>query len=179
MAQRPPKLHSLVGWKWVMPMRFFQITLPLFIVYLVLTGNLTLPNLVVGLLVATGISVLLPPIELPPFSLARLPSFLWAGFRYVFVVAWDVLKGALSTARIVLDPQLPLNPGIIAIPSGSKTELGTALSAHAITLSPGEMVIAIDDDGVMYTHCLNVDDSARYKDEAQALRKNLLSKMFE
>jgi multicomponent Na+:H+ antiporter subunit E len=99
--------------------------------------------------------------------------------RYLFVVASDVVKGGIATARIVLDPKLPLNSGIIAIPSGSRSELGTALSAHAITLSPGEMVVAIDDQGVMYTHCLNVDDSEKMVADAQSLRKNLLSRMFE
>jgi multicomponent Na+:H+ antiporter subunit E len=160
-------------------MRLFQLSFPLFLVYLALTGNVTSPNLVMGILVSLGISLLLPRIELPSFSFRRLPGFLWAGLRYFFVVAWDVLRGAYGTALIVLNPKLPLNAGIIAIPSGTKTELGTALSAHAITLSPGEMVVAIDDEGVMYTHCLNVDDSARFVAEAQSLRKNLLSKMFE
>lgn len=160
-------------------MRIFQLSIPLFIVYLALTGNVALPNLFAGVLVSVGISLLMPKIELPPFSFRRLPGFLWAGLRYLFVVAWDVLQGAYGTALIVLNPKLPLDAGIIAIPSGTKTELGTALSAHAITLSPGEMVVAIDDDGVMYTHCLNVEDSARFVAEAQAMRKNLLSKMFE
>lgn len=160
-------------------MHILQLSIPLFVVYLALTGNLTLPNLVVGALSAVGISLLMPKMELPPFSLLRLPAFVWASIHYVFVVAWDVIRGAYATARIVLDPKLPLNAGIIAIPSGSKTELGTALSAHAITLSPGEMVIAIDDDGVMYTHCLNIDNSSRFVEEAQAMRKTLLSRMFE
>ncbi len=160
-------------------MRIIQLSFPLFIVYLALTGNVAPANLVLGVLVAVGVSLLSPKIDLPKFSLLRLPGFLWAGFRYLFVVAWDVVRGAYSTARIVLDPKLPLNAGIIAIPSGSNSELGTALSAHAITLSPGEMVVAIDEGGVMYTHCLNVNDSERFVDEAQSLRKNLLSKMFE
>lgn len=160
-------------------MRILQLSIPLFVVYLALSGNLTLPNLMVGALSAVGISLLMPKMELPPFSLPRLPGFVFAAIRYVFVVVWDVIRGAYGTARIVLDPKLPLNAGIIAIPSGSKTELGTALSAHAITLSPGEMVIAIDQSGVMYTHCLNVDDSARFVEEAQTMRKTLLSKMFE
>lgn len=160
-------------------MHILQLSIPLLIVYLALTGNISLPNLVVGALAAAGISLLMPKMELPPFSFLRLPAFVWAAIRYVFVVARDVIYGAYATARIVLDPKLPLNVGIIAIPSGSKTELGTALSAHAITLSPGEMVIAIDDDGVMYTHCLNVDNSSRFVEEAQAMRKTLLSQMFE
>jgi multicomponent Na+:H+ antiporter subunit E len=160
-------------------MRNLQLSIPLFLVYLALTGNLAPTNLVMGALVALGVSALLPKAGLPPLSLNRLPGFLWATVRYLFVVASDVVKGGIATARIVLDPKLPLNSGIIAIPSGSRSELGTALSAHAITLSPGEMVVAIDDQGVMYTHCLNVTDSEKMVAEAQKLRKNLLSRMFE
>lgn len=159
--------------------RTIQISVPLFIVYLALTGNAEPANLAVGALVAVGISLLRPKMDLPLINLKRLPQFLWAGIRYLFVVAWDVVRGGIATARIVLDPNLPLNPGIIAIPSGTRSELGTALSAHAITLSPGEMVVAIDDEGIMYTHCLNVDDSEKMVADAQKLRKNLLSRMFE
>ncbi|NWG34464.1 MAG: Na+/H+ antiporter subunit E [Chloroflexi bacterium] len=159
--------------------RMIQISLPLFIVYLALTGNLEPANLVVGALVAVGISLLRPQMDLQSVALKRLPRFLWAAIRYIFVVAGDVIRGGISTARIVLDPALPLNPGIIAIPSGSISELGTALSAHSISLSPGEMVVAIDDRGVMYTHCLNVDESEKFVAEAQSLRQNLLSRMFE
>ena len=159
--------------------QMLQVSVPLFIVYLALTGNAEPANLAVGALVAVGISLLRPKMTLPLINLKRLPQFLWAGIRYLFVVAWDVVRGGISTARIVLDPNLPLNPGIIAIPSGTRSELGTALSAHSITLSPGEMVVAIDDEGIMYTHCLNVDDSERMVADAQKLRKNLLSRMFE
>lgn len=159
--------------------QMLQVSVPLFIVYLALTGNAEPANLAVGVLVAVGISLLRPKMNLPLITLKRLPQFLWAGIRYLVVVVWDVVRGGISTARIVLDPSLPLNPGIIAIPSGTRSELGTALSAHSITLSPGEMVVAIDDEGIMYTHCLNVDDSNKIVADAQNLRKNLLSRMFE
>lgn len=151
----------------------------LFFIYLALTGNVQPANLVLGALVALGISLLIPrngPAQVP-FS--RIPRFLWAALRYVFVVIWDVVLGGLMTARIVLSPRMPLKPGIIAIPSGSKTELGTAMSAHAITLSPGELVIEMDSDGMMYTHCLDVDATAAESANAQAKRQALLSSMFE
>lgn len=160
-------------------MRRIQIAIPLFLVYLALSGNATAPNLVVGALAALGVSMLLPGRYDVSFSWKRVPLFLWALARYIVVVLWDILKGGISTARIVLSPEMPLKTGIIAIPSGSKTELGTALSAHAITLSPGELVVAMDDEGVMYTHCLDVDKSEVYVAEAQSLRRDLLSKMFE
>ena len=160
-------------------MQRVQIALPLFLVYLALSGNASVPNLVVGALLALGVSLLLPRGRDRGFSWRRLPAFLWAMFRYMFVVLWDVVRGGLTTARIVLSPRMPLKTGIIAIPSGSKTDLGTALSAHAITLSPGEMVVEMDDEGVMYTHCLDVDKTEVYVAQAQSLRRNLLSDMFE
>jgi multicomponent Na+:H+ antiporter subunit E len=160
-------------------MRRIWIAIPLFLVYLILSGNLTVPNLVLGALLALGGSMLLPGRKDAGGDWKRSPAFMWAMFRYVFVVFWDVIKGGLTTARIVLSPKMPLKTGIITIPSGSKSELGTALSAHAITLSPGELVVEMDDEGVMYTHCLNVDKSEEYVAEAQDLRRNLLSKMFE
>ncbi len=159
--------------------QMLQVSVPLFLVYLALTGNLHPANLAAGALIAVGISLLRPKMNLPLINLKRLPQFLWAGMRYLFVVAGDVIRGGISTARIVLDPNLPLNPGIIAIPSGTQSKLGIALSTHAISLSPGEMVVAIDDEGVMYTHCLKVENSEKMIAEAQELRKNLLSRMFE
>ena len=160
-------------------MRRIWISIPLFLVYLILSGNVTLPNLVVGALIALGVSMLLPGRKDAGFDWKRSPAFVWAMVRYVFVVILDILKGGVATARIVLSPKMPLKTGIIAIPSGSKSELGTALSAHAITLSPGELVVEMDDEGVMYTHCLNVDKSEVHVAEAQALRRNLLSDIFE
>lgn len=159
--------------------RIINISIPLFLVYLALSGSAQPTNLIIGALLSVGLALLMPKRDLQFVTIKRFPQFLWAGIRYFFVVAWDVIRGGISTARIVLDPNLPINPGIIAIPSGSKTELGTALSAHSITLSPGELVVAMDDEGLMYTHCLNVDESEKYVEQAQSLRRNLLSKMFE
>jgi multicomponent Na+:H+ antiporter subunit E len=160
-------------------MRRFQIALPLFLVYLALSGNATGPNLVAGALLALGVSLLLPGGKGGAFPWKRFPAFTWAMIRYMFVVMWDMVKGGVTTARIVLSPRMPLKTGIIAIPSKSRTDLGTALSAHAITLSPGELVVEMDDQGVMYTHCLDVDKSEVYVAQAQSLRRNLLCDLFE
>lgn len=159
--------------------RLIQLSIPLFAAYLALTGNLTLPNLIAGALVSLGVSVLLPKEELPYFSLRHVFKFIGTSILYLKTLAIEVIRGAILTARIVLSRNMPLKTGIIAIPSGTENELSTALSAHAITLSPGEMVVEIGTDGVMYTHCLNVDDSAQFFEKAQKMRVKYLGKMFE
>jgi multicomponent Na+:H+ antiporter subunit E len=149
----------------------------LWLVYLALTANLELGNVVLGLLVATGLTLLLRPPR-GTFELRRLPGALVALGRYIFVVLIDAIKSGLVAARLVLDPALPVKPGIIAIPSDCDSELATALSAHAITLAPGEMVVEIGKDGTMYAHALDATRAEEYVEEAQRLRRELLSRIF-
>lgn len=149
----------------------------LWLVYVALTANFELNNLVLGLLIAIGLTLLMRPAR-GAFELRRMPAALLALGRYLFVVLVDAVKSGLVAARLVLDPALPVKPGIIAIPSGCDSELATALSAHAISLAPGELVIEIGEHGVMYTHTLDATRAVEYVQEAQKLRRELLRKIF-
>ena len=149
----------------------------LWAVYLALTANLEPSNLVLGLLIAAGLTLLIKP-QRERVELRRLPEAILALSQYIFIVVYDAIKSGLVAARIILDPALPIEPGIVAIPSGCKSELATALSAHAITLAPGEMVIEISKEGVMYTHTLDATRAAEYVADAQRLRRELLGKIF-
>ncbi len=156
-----------------------QTAIPLLLVYLALShkpGDNVLPNLVLGLVIAVGISMLLP-VRSRPFSWRRAVPFLIGLFRYVLVVILDMFTSAYQVALIVLDPKLPIRPGVVAIDSGCESELATALSAHAITLTPGEMVVAMDRHGMMYVHTLDIDRSAEHAERAQSLRRNLLTQI--
>ena len=149
----------------------------LLLVYLALTSNLEFSNLVLGLLIAIGLTLLIRP-RRQRIDLRRLPEAVLALGQYILIVIYDAIKSGLAVARIILDPALPVKPGIVAIPSGCKSELATALSAHAITLTPGEMVIEISHEGVMYTHTLDVTHAPEYVADAQRMRRELLGKIF-
>jgi multicomponent Na+:H+ antiporter subunit E len=117
-------------------------------------------------MIVTGITKLIRPRR---FSIDwhRLPSSVSALVLYLVILVYDVIASGIQVARIVLDPALPIKPGIVAIPSQCDSEMGTALSAHAITLAPGEMVVEIDERGVMYTSCLDAANSEKYTEDAQ------------
>lgn len=150
---------------------------PLLLVYLELSSNFELSNVVVGLLIVSGILLLIRPRH-RPMAWHRLPSAIVALIKYVVILAYDLIMSGIQVARIVLDPALPIQQGIVAIPSECESELGSALSAHAITLTPGELVIETDEQGVMYTHCLDATKSEQYVAEAQKMRRDLLEKIF-
>jgi multicomponent Na+:H+ antiporter subunit E len=149
----------------------------LWVVYLALTANLEMSNLVLGILIAAGLTLLIRP-RRGRIELRRLPEATLALGRYLLLIFSDMITSGLAAARLILDPALPLRPGIVAIPSGCESELATALSAHAISLAPGELVVEIGEDGTMYTHTLDATHAAEYVAEAQRLRRELLGKIF-
>lgn len=75
--------------------------------------------------------------------------------------------------RIILHPKLPIKSGIIAIPSTSESELGRALSAHAISLPPGELFVEMDENGTMYIHSLDVDLTEKQAGAAQEVQGDI------
>jgi multicomponent Na+:H+ antiporter subunit E len=149
----------------------------LWVVYLALTANLEMSNLVLGMLIAAGLTLMGRP-RRGRIELRRLPEATLALGRYLLLIFSDMITSGLAAARLILDPALPLRPGIVAIPSGCESELATALSAHAISLAPGELVVEIGEDGTMYTHTLDATHAAEYVAEAQRLRRELLGKIF-
>lgn len=155
-----------------------QMAILILLIYLMLTNNLEPANIVTGALIGAGISLLVRPKALS-FAWKRLPYTLWSIVRYLGVLLMDMIKSAIQVARMLLNPDLPIKPGIVAINPGCQSELSTALSAHAISLTPGELVLGMDDQGELYVHCLDVNQLEAYDTEARQLRQNLLSKIFE
>lgn len=157
---------------------YIRVILVCWVLYLAVTGNLELSNLAVGLAIGVVVALVMQP-RSQPLPLSSLPAALFNLVRYVVWLAIDILRNGIRVARIVLDPKLPIRPGIIAIPAGTRSKVGLALSAHAITVTPGEQVIEIGDDGVMYTHCLDAVTSAEGAEDAQRVRREMLEKIFE
>jgi multicomponent Na+:H+ antiporter subunit E len=151
--------------------------LSLLALYLGLTANAEINNIIAGGILSVLVLILLHQARVQ-VDMNRLPAALVGVFRYTIYVIVDVIKCGVNVARIVIDPKLPIRPGIIVVKSNLSSELGTALSAHAITITPGEMVIEIGDDGVMYTHCLDAVSSAEGAEAAQKTRRDMLEKIF-
>ncbi len=145
--------------------------------YIALVPNFEILNILAGVLVATIVVLLVRP-QPYPLRWRHLPSTIIALIRYIFVLAYDLIVSGIQVALIVLNPRQSLHPGIITIPSKTESEVAQALNAHAITLTPGEIVVEMDEDGTMYTHCLNATDSEQLVDDAQEMRAELLEKIL-
>ena len=91
----------------------------------------------------------------------------WFAMIYVVVFFKDLLVANVDVAAKVLSPRLHIHPGIVAmhIPTGS--DLETTLVGSSITLTPGEIVMDIDQEKrIFYIHCID----ARKPDDIRAER---------
>lgn len=147
------------------------------LIYLALTVNWELLNIILGVLVAIFVSILIRR-PLKPMSPSHIPKSIWATIRYIGTLIWDLILSGIKLAIILLSPKMPLNTGIINIPSNCQSELGAALSAHAITLTPNELVVEMDEDHNMYTHVLDAARAPEYVHDAQKQRLELLDEIF-
>ena len=110
------------------------------------------------------------------FRLRNAPRQVYNLFAYVLFLAFEVLVSGVKVALIVLDPDLKISPGTTELSTfdESKNELISAVSAHGITITPGELVADFketSDNGViMIVHSLNTEISAKRLEHDQRAR---------
>jgi len=98
---------------------------------------------------------------------------------YIPVFIWEMIKANIDVARRVINPELPINPGIVAINTELKSDIGKMFLANSITLTPGTLTVDVIDD-IMYIHWIDVktDNSEKQKNYISTKFENLLKGVF-
>ncbi|MFB9147386.1 Na+/H+ antiporter subunit E [Halomonas alkalicola] len=132
--------------------------------WVVLSGDFTGLNLVVGLVFGFIALVLIEPqVEALQGYPARIPRIL--GFIGFFIK--ELLMANLKVAFDILTPPWHMKPGVIAMPLEARTELEITMVANLISLTPGTLSLDVSDDRkVLYIHAMFLDDE-------EELRRNL------
>lgn len=99
------------------------------------------------------------PIELGPRLLVYVPF-----------LAWEILKANIQTARLILDPKLPIRPHLIRVRADQRTSLGQVIYANSITITPGTISLDVR-DGILLVHCL--DDAMASEEASGALAERV------
>jgi len=91
-----------------------------------------------------------------PLHWFHLRRYVWFVI-YVFVFLWECMKSNIDVALRVLNPRLPINPGIVKVKTILKTETGLTFLANFITLTPGTFSVDVDqENGYLYIHWIDV-----------------------
>ncbi|WP_405426269.1 Na+/H+ antiporter subunit E [Micromonospora sp. NBC_00617] len=129
----------------------------LVLVWNLLWGSITLANIIGGLLVGGAVLLFFP---LPAVSFGgRLRPGALVAFAGRFVV--ELVSASLHIARIAVQPGYRPRGAIIAVTLRVPTDLNLALTAEAVSLVPGTLILEVDREaGTLYLHVLDTHGPA-------------------
>lgn len=105
-------------------------------------------------------------------KLAALPLFLAAS-------VWDVVKGTVDVALVVLHVRPLESPGIIRVPIEDRSPTGLAVSATETTLSPGTYLVDVDPErGVWLIHALDAADPEAVRKDRHEFYERYQKRVF-
>lgn len=144
-------------------MKYFATFIVLFVTYLLL-AEFSLYEVALGAIVSAVLTLILVkfvnfsiditfPIKLVKFIVIYLPVFIW-----------KLILANFDVARRVLSPKIPLNPGIVKVPTALKGDFGKLTLANSITLTPGTLSIDIEDD-YLYIHTVDVKGTSEQENQ--------------
>lgn len=83
------------------------------------------------------------------------PKRLLGFVRYSGVFLVELVRANLNMLRYVYAPRIDVNPGIVRVKTRLKTPVGRLALANSIALTPGSLVIDLEDDS-LFVHWLDV-----------------------
>ncbi len=153
-----------------------------FLVWMLLTWPFDLQHAIVGILVAGLVSLLTGDMfTRRPHHFRHPKRYFWFCY-YVPLFLWECLKANIDVARKVLNPKLPINPGIVRVKTTLKSDTAITFLANSITLTPGTFCIDIDaKEGILYIHWIDVKTQGMTEATQAIVEKfeNILRKIFE
>ena len=123
-------------------------------IWLLMVGNITVDELIVGTLVAILI-VFLTASNLKFLADIKLTvSMPISLFRYLFIFTRALIEANVDMARRILSPQMPIYPDIVKVETQLKSPLGKLLLANSITLTPGTLTVDVVDN-ILLVHWID------------------------
>jgi len=133
-------------------MRLIFWTLFLFLIWVGLTMSFSSQELITGFVVSFVIALLYVK------NYKSKDKFRFRPIAYIiyFVVFMkNLILSNWDVAKRVIDPKLPINPGIVAIKTDLKEDYKKLMLANSITLTPGTITMDVRDD-TYFIHWIDV-----------------------
>lgn len=147
----------------------------LILVWVLLWGTVSAANILSGLAVALVITLLLP---LPPVPVeGRLHPV--SALRLIVTVAYWLVVSSVQVAALAIKPGTPPLTAVLRAHLNVKSDLVLALAVNIMNLTPGNIVLEIDQSRrMLYVHVLDVGSDRtvkRFYHQVDTLQKLLVA----
>lgn len=127
----------------------------LFLIWVMLTDSLEPLNLLLGFGIAAALAFIFGKNSMVFGELRFTPRMFYYTLLYLIVFLWELIKSNINVALRVINPKLPINPGIVKVKTKLKSPMGRMILANSITLTPGTLTIDMKGDE-LYIHWIDV-----------------------
>lgn len=126
-----------------------------FILWVIFNGNITLEICLFGLVIAALVFAFTCKfmdysLEKEKLLLLRSGKFL----RYVVILVIEIVKANFAVIHMILSEREETEPALVSFHSDMKSDVGRALLANAITLTPGTITVSLEGSDYV-VHCLD------------------------
>jgi multicomponent Na+:H+ antiporter subunit E len=136
-------------------MRYVTLFILSLIFWLLITFELTVPNIIVGIVASVITALFFGRFFVTNvYKLLQPKRYFWF-IIYLFVFIWECIKANIDVAYRVLHPAMPIRPGIVKVKTTLKSDMAKMLLANSITMTPGTISVDIIDD-YLYIHWIYV-----------------------
>lgn len=143
------------------------------VAWIIFNGNITLEILIFGVVIAAVMLAFM--CKFMDYSLKKelnvYKKSIW-GFVYIGVLIREIIKSNLAIIPRILTVEEEMEPVIVKFRTTLKSDFTKMLLANSITLTPGTITVALEDDE--YTiHCLDTSlaDGLEQSEFEKALKK--------
>ena len=152
--------------------RFISTLVIYFLFWLAYTSSFAIEEVIIGILIATILSLFtyksFTQIRSENSILKRLITFI----SYIPIFITEMVKANIDVARRVLNPNLPINPGVVKITTNLKSDYAKLFLANSITLTPGTLTMDVKDNN-LYIHWIDVES------QDKSIQKDKIAGKFE
>ncbi len=147
----------------------------LVLVWLLLWGNISVANVLSGLVLALLITLLLPLPDVPVQGRLHPLSLAWLAAN----VLWWLLQSSVQVAWLAIRPGRPPLSAVLRTRLALKSDFVLALGVNIMNLTPGTIVLEVDQARrLLYVHVLDVgvlSSVDRFYGQADQLERMLIA----
>ena len=136
-------------------MRKASLFVLLYLMWCVFTWIPTATDLMLGAVAALAISFVFGDILYLDYATFLKPRRFFYLIGFILAFSYDCVRANIDVACRVLNPKLPMNPGIVKIKTSLKTDSAKAMLANSLSLIPGTLTVDICGE-YLYVHWIDV-----------------------
>ena len=152
----------------------------LFLLWLAFTTSLELQELVIGFFVSLFVTIITNSLVSWGNFILFNPIRLFYFLVYIPVFIWAMIKANLDVAWRVIQPKIPLNPGIVKLKTDLDSDIGKLLLTNSITLTPGTISFQVNNND-LYIHWIDVKSQNKQEQKKEIFEgfEKILKKVTE